>query len=98
MAQFAEHVLVMHQEVFKVLTAGARRKHSYCVELGLFSAYFEYVVLLQSENITNLVFSKIFDVYVRLHLRLSFWMILRGLLFVGIFFTEDKGKFVRQVY
>lgn len=79
-----------------MLIAGACRKHGYCVELGLFSAYFEYVVLLQSENITNLVFSKIFDIYVRLHLRVSFWIILRGLLLD--FFTEDKGKFVRQVY
>lgn len=76
-----------------MLTAGAGRKHKgYCVELGLFSAYFEYVVFLQSENITNLVFSKIFDIYIRSRLRLSFWMILRGLLFVEVFLLRTKGS------
>lgn len=45
-AQFAENTFVMHQEIFNVLTTGADRNHGYCAELGLFSAYFEYVVVL----------------------------------------------------
>lgn len=59
-----QNMLMMHQQFFNVLTAGADRKHGYCAELGLFSAYFEYVVFLQSENRIKLVFFKIFDIYI----------------------------------
>lgn len=58
-AQFAEHMSIMHQKFFNVLTAG---EDSNMVSVQSWDYFL--LILNKSENLTNLVFSKIFGIYI----------------------------------